>query len=951
MSRIFTRALLAGTVVVLSALMGGAVNAADSSLQNLTAAQSAPKRDGEWAFPRKDVLNSAHQPLSGAIRKPRVATRTYLGGHTDFVSDLDTDGDGQTELLTVEAGDLIARTPELSTKWAFRGSGIVDVLGLHDLDGDGTKEVVAHSFYTLYILSGEDGTPIWEKTFTGAITHVRIRVGQLDASLSGKQIVVWPDRAASASAYAFDEGVGAGYELWTSAPPNRDAGDGYLPEVVIDDVNADGDNEVVAAVYGGVIAYDGATGQEITDENGWKGRVDWISGPGINGRNYGFFTTANMDDDPYKEAVVIADGVNLHIAVLENDASGFSLAYDKFVEFPENRKLIRPTINSVGDVDGDGRVEIVVNIFNDSGDERWHLLVIDAISGFDQPEADLVDAYLWGVQDLDGDGTSELLVSRETGKAPAQFGTVEVLGLENDTYQSLWTLDAARFVIDKHVDAGPLVSTYARTDRQEVLRGDISGDGVQEFFVETRNGLDGYQYDSGSVNRVWQRSPASSLLKAGDFNGDGAGEAVLQESDGTLRIEGADGSVQGEAKLGGLESAPTVADLDGDKRPEVVVPAFGSVRVFDVGRSGLVERWRQPGWGLRQANLNFPQWTSRSGPIFAVPIFDLDGDGKKELLLADDNPSGDHTRARLLDGSGAEIWSHTFEDLPSTGFWSGIFTWSVGNFNGDDVLDVYVAAFTGGYNSDVSRILDGRTGALLWSRNQNPDNDGIGFGPSGYPAVFDVDEDGLDDVLILAKDKLWSIDGVQDSVRKLTGHQGLYHSPTVTDVDDDGTSEMVFGAGHIGLDGVTFDGASLWYKDTRDWEFLGRHSGIADVDGDGVQEVGSLQADGLFISLNAVTGEEEWRYQLPSAGSSVVTTDIDDKGNADYVFGTNDGQLIALNGSSDAKRRVIWRLNLGAQIGELAIADVDQDGSSEIVAAAGDGHLYVIDKGKLHPTK
>jgi hypothetical protein len=898
---------------------------------------------GEWAFPRQDTQNSAHQSLPGAIKTPKVAARAYLGGQTEFASAMDVDADGQTELLTVEAGELIARTTELTTKWRIPGLGLADVLGMYDLDGDGTREIVAHSFYTLYVISG-DGSVLWEKTFTGAITHVRIRVGQLDASLAGRQIVVWPDRVDSAFALAFDNGVAAGYELWRSAPPDRNAGDGYLPEVLIDDVNADGDNEVVAAVYGALVAYDGATGAEITNENGWAGRADWIAGPDVNGRNYGSLTLANIDTDPYLEAVVVADGVNLHLAVVQNDAAGFSLHWDKFVEFPENRKLVRATINSVGDVDGDGAVEIAANLFNDTGDERWHLLVVDAMTGFSQPEEDIADAYLWGVQDLNGDGSSELLVSRETEKAPGATGTLEIYDASGGAgYAQVWSLPNARYVIDNHVDA-PGVSSYMRTAREEIMRGDVSQDGVDEFFVAQQDSLAAYQYGAGTVAPVWEETGRLELLRAGELTGDGTGDVVVQSPDGTLRLEDVTGTVHGETKLGGLEGAPTVADLDGDGEAEIVVASFGVVRVLESRGKRLVEQWSQPGWGVRQANLNFPQWTSRPGPVHSVPVFDIDDDGQKELLVADNNAAGDHTRARLLDADGSEIWSHTFEDLPATDFWSGIFSWTVGNFNGDDVLDVYVAAFTGGYNSDVSRVLDGRTGELLWGTNQPPDNDGIGFGPSGYPAVADIDGDGLDNILIVAKNKIWSIDGARGSVsRVLSGYTGLYHTPTLTDVDGDGADDYVLGGGHIGLTAIKSDGSTLWSNSSRDWEYLGRHLAVADVDGDDAPEVGALQASGLFVSLDAASGQQEWTRQMPAAGSSVVTGNINGKGSSDYVFGTNNGQLYALDGRAGAPNRLLWSLTIGAQVGDPALADVDADGESEVVFAAGDGYLYVVD--------
>ena len=40
---------------------------------------------------------------------------------------------------------------------------------------------------------------------------------------------------------------------------------------------------------------------------------------------------------------MVADGVTLHIAVLDNGPTGLSLLHDKFIDYPENVKTLRTT--------------------------------------------------------------------------------------------------------------------------------------------------------------------------------------------------------------------------------------------------------------------------------------------------------------------------------------------------------------------------------------------------------------------------------------------------------------------------------------------------------------------------------------------------------------------------------------------------------------------------------
>ena len=56
------------------------------------------------------------------------------------------------------------------------------------------------------------------------------------------------------------------------------------------------------------------------------------------------------------------------------------------------------------DVDGDGRPEIVVSLFNATRDGRWHVQVLEGMTG--RIKADLPDRYLSGLRDVDGDGAA-----------------------------------------------------------------------------------------------------------------------------------------------------------------------------------------------------------------------------------------------------------------------------------------------------------------------------------------------------------------------------------------------------------------------------------------------------------------------------------------------------------------------------------------------------------------
>jgi len=104
------------------------------------------------------------------------------------------------------------------------------------------------------------------------------------------------------------------------------------------------------------------------------------------------FTTANVDDDPQTEIVMIADNRIIYI-----DGVNFTKEFTSISEY-------QATMIRCGDVDGDRRMEIVLNsgqvVDSGSGDVEWE------------------DQNFYGrieLLDIDGDGMPEVLTENEGG--------------------------------------------------------------------------------------------------------------------------------------------------------------------------------------------------------------------------------------------------------------------------------------------------------------------------------------------------------------------------------------------------------------------------------------------------------------------------------------------------------------------------------------------------------
>ncbi|MGD9546950.1 MAG: hypothetical protein AB7V45_05280 [Candidatus Krumholzibacteriia bacterium] len=104
------------------------------------------------------------------------------------------------------------------------------------------------------------------------------------------------------------------------------------------------------------------------------------------------FTTANLDEDPAREIVMIADG-----RLVQIDGATFTKDFTSIDEY--SATMIR-----CGDVDGDGRVEVVLNTGQ----------VIDPISGNLEWEDQNFFSRI-ELLDIDGDGMPEVITENEVG--------------------------------------------------------------------------------------------------------------------------------------------------------------------------------------------------------------------------------------------------------------------------------------------------------------------------------------------------------------------------------------------------------------------------------------------------------------------------------------------------------------------------------------------------------
>ncbi len=391
------------------------------------------------------------------------------------------------------------------------------------------------------------------------------------------------------------------------------------------------------------------------------------------------------------------------------------------------------TVAALGDLDGDGVVDLAVGAQKDdtSGNDTGAVYVLfmnsngtvksrtkianNTNGGPALSNYDFFGKSVAALGDLDGDGVTDLAVGANTGGNDQ--GKVYVLFLNtNGTVKS-------STVIASGVGGGPTLANADNFGASVSSLGDLDGDGVTDLAVGA------YRDDTGGTNR-------------------GAVYVLFMNSNGTAKsFTKIASSLNGGPSLSNEDHFFAVAalgDLDGDGVTELAVGASdddtvgtdrGAVYVLRLNTDGTVKGFRKITSGINGGPaLNTGDQFGRS----VASLGDLDGDGVTDLVVGaiDNNIGGTRQRGEVFvllmnaDGtarSSIKIASET-NGGPSldqfVGFGDGVT--ALGDLNGDGVTDLAV-----GVQGDDT---GGEQRGAVYVLFVNPFND-FGDAPAPYPTT------------------------------------------------------------------------------------------------------------------------------------------------------------------------------------------------------------------------
>jgi hypothetical protein len=417
-------------------------------------------------------------------------------------------------------------------------------LAVGDFDGDGNADAV--------VLTSDGLASVLQGTGTGTLVRKSAMaipgsscVAVADVNLDAKQDLVVLEASGNSLSVYFGNGVG-GFALSSNGAftTNRTVGVGIGPRAMsVTDLDGDGKVDVAVANSTSnefrVLKGDGSSGF------GGTGSFDTGSSPkGV--------TVADLNGDGILDLATVGATSPPQGRLFIGDGSG-GFTGEVITLLGANAL---PEAIKAGDVNGDGRIDLVVTFYGSS--TLSMLLNTGTNSLFDERSYGTdVGPRSLALGDMNGDGKLDIITANQT------FGTVSMfLNVGDGTL-------------------GPRVDVYAGNQPFDIAAGDLNGDGLLDVAVPLSGAYNAVTFlgDGRGGLSADQTVPLSglspSVLVAQDLNGDDQLDLVVGTDSRKLNVLLGDGHGKFLAPrvfdLGTTPSAMVAVDLNGDQKLDLAI--------------------------------------------------------------------------------------------------------------------------------------------------------------------------------------------------------------------------------------------------------------------------------------------------------------------------------------------------------------------------------------------
>lgn len=525
-----------------------------------------------------------------------------------------------------------------------------------------------------------------------------------------------------------------------------------------------------------------------------------------------------------------------------------------------------------GDVDGDGLKEVAVV----TEKSMVYVLALDgALNWQYEKDGEALDLL---VDDLNGDDKAEVFVGGVSGDVLLSNGEL--------------------LVATTRLPGAPISGVAAA---------DLDGDGQQEIFFGSENGVEFFSQNKSSYRRgeIVLGLPSIDVW-AGDVDGDGRPEIAPGPAGGReVSVFKGDGSLVWQTRITDEVGLAQGGDVDGDGQAEVAVLS-ATWELFLLESDGRL-LWRHQ---------IIP---APAHPVKPIPgqlvVHDLDGDKQAEIVVLNPAPAA---TIHVFNGAGNQVWQHPMEMAAATA------RLNIADINNDGQAEIAVTA--PGQQQVYLMDAQGHCLAVYYVR-----------GTTGALDFADLNHDGWGEIMVGTETGL-KVFGLSPQV----GWQELWHTPRLAlmtapyfdDLDGDGQGEIVVGArGSNQANSVVYtlasDGAILSQVELKQINLAALNAG--DVDGDGQPEIVGVGSGQVYLLDGA-----QPRWSAAVAGnflSGVAVGDVDEDGQAEIIVGGGQDEqgVVTL---LDSQGGVIWQ----REFPEVVTA-IDSH-HNQILAGTAGGQLY-----------
>ena len=332
------------------------------------------------------------------------------------------------------------------------------------------------------------------------------------------------------------------------------------------------------------------------------------------------FVVGDLDGDG-KVDLAVANKSENNISILINTSTSGVISYAPKIDYPASSS----SFISIGDIDGDGKLDIVITNTNVTPNMISIFRNISTPGTIAFTEYDIPTLLFPGkvtIGDIDGDGKPDLLLAYPT------IG-LKIGYFRNTSTPGLISFDSELDIVTKGV-------------ANAISIGDIDGDGKPDLVVTdiTSNIFSVFRNTStiGSISfdpRLDFTTGNSPLTAAiGDLDGDGKADVALTWGYPAFVSIFRNTSIPGSISFSGSQDYPMIdlandiqiSDLDGDGKPEVVPIVENSTPSY----ISELNNTSTPG------NISFApvvNYLTGLNP-FSGAVVDIDGDGMPDLLSA-----------------------------------------------------------------------------------------------------------------------------------------------------------------------------------------------------------------------------------------------------------------------------------------------------------------------------